>query len=208
MRVQELKVEVEQRGLDTAKLQTEKALLQDEVATVGKKLEAMEAAHKTYLHTVTTAFEAERLALENEVKKRAHKAKAVDVERQELLKETHELGTQLAAAHAEGEKMKGEAATATARAQAAEEALIGLRAQLAAANEETQEKAAAAAKWQATAEVRLSYSFHPSPSAVVGLTLPVCFFSRCSVVRRRCEKPPRRRILCWRVCKGTRGGTN
>ena len=163
MRVQELKVEVEQRGLETAKLQTEKALLQDEVATMGKKLEAAEAAHKAYLHTVTTAFEAERLALENEVKKRAHKAKAVDVERQELLKETHELGTQLAAAHAEGEKMKGEAAAATARVRAADDAVIGLRAQLAAANEETQEKAAAAAKWQATAEVHKCLFVSPPP---------------------------------------------
>ena len=38
------------------------------------------------------AFESERTKLEDEVKKRSSKLKSVDAQRQELLKETHDLG--------------------------------------------------------------------------------------------------------------------
>ena len=106
------------------------------------------------MQTVTAAFESERLALENEAKKRAKNALILDAQRQELLKETHDLGGQLAAAQAEGESARGEAAAAAARARAAEEAAAALRGQVAALTDEGAEKAAAAVKWQAAAEVR------------------------------------------------------
>ena len=38
------------------------------------------------------AFESERTKLEDEIKKRSSKLKSVDAQRQELLKETHDLG--------------------------------------------------------------------------------------------------------------------
>ena len=38
------------------------------------------------------AFESERTKLEDEIKKRSSKLKSVDTQRQELLKETHDLG--------------------------------------------------------------------------------------------------------------------
>ena len=117
-KVQELRGQLDAATQEGAKVAADKSALETDRAALTRRLEEAEEASKAYLTTVKTAFENERAKLEDEVKKRAQKAKALDAQRQELLKESHELGIQLAAAQAEVTATRAELAAAAESARA------------------------------------------------------------------------------------------